>query len=200
MNEKNLNITKIVKDNFTTMYEDTLNNGGYSINALGLKPINGYMIAITKIDNSKMYNFSKEFLLNTMSGIKTMILNSSLNYYLGLWYNNDDSCIYADISENTDNLLTAKSLAVENEQISIYSIDTDTCIDTDDIEIKFYNKFTLDEFIEFYNQYYNLFKYSYLKEIEEILSAGSLNNWHLKDEKEIVVINDRDCRWLQFTF
>lgn len=200
MNEKNLNITQVVKNNFNEMYEATLNNGGYSVNALGLKPISGYMISTTEIDNSKMYNFSKEFLLNTMSGFKTMILNSSLDYYLGLWYNSDDSCIYADISENVDNLLDAKSLAVENEQTSIYDVKFDCCINTDDIPIVFYQKFTLNEFIEFYNKYYNLFSYTYLKEAEEILSAGALNNWHLRNEKEIVVINDRDCRWLQFTF
>lgn len=107
-------------DNFIAahLHKLILTENGFSYSPISgdINPRNGYMVAtphsekiIPFIDftSEDIQNFEKE---NSIG----------LNDYIGAWYNDEDQCVYMDISILIEDKEKAILLGIENNQIAIF--------------------------------------------------------------------------------
>ena len=94
--------------------------GGVTINSNGelIKKEDGYMVGIQQIYLETLINFlnkfNEEMLFNFLEKIK------ETKYYLGFWFNKEDTKVYIDIVQHISNFHTAIKLAKEFDQLKIY--------------------------------------------------------------------------------
>jgi hypothetical protein len=112
----------------SSILERVKENGGLSVNMVdGSEPTSGYMVAkgsqygsiATEAD---FYDPIKgpKILADYMKKNKSDLATGK--NYLGLWHNKDDGKVYLDISENIQNVDTARTLGAQRDQISIWDV------------------------------------------------------------------------------
>jgi hypothetical protein len=112
----------------SSILERVKENGGLSVNMVdGSEPTSGYMVAkgsqygsiATEAD---FYDPIKgpKILADYMKKNKSDLATGK--NYLGLWHNKDDGKVYLDISENIQNVDTARTLGAKRDQISIWDV------------------------------------------------------------------------------
>jgi hypothetical protein len=103
-------------------------NGGLSVNMVdGSEPTSGYMVAKGSqygsiASEADFYDPVKgpKILADYMKKNKSDLATGK--NYLGLWHNKDDGQVYLDISENIQNVDTARTLGAQRDQISIWDV------------------------------------------------------------------------------
>lgn len=98
---------------------DLLSNGGASVTIKGNKPKGGFMVSVP----------GKEFIVNGKPSeyqIADYIasVKPADNEYIGAWYDGTQDRTYLDISENIADIESAVKLGKQNNQLSIYNLDT----------------------------------------------------------------------------
>ena len=102
--------------------ESVANTGGASINlAAGTEPAAGYMVSRAGSEVVLNGGLSREHLEQFAQAYRDELDNSDT--YLGVWEDDETGLVYLDISDNLDNLDTAKDLGVEREQLAIYAVE-----------------------------------------------------------------------------
>ena len=112
----------------SSILERVKENGGLSVNMVdGSEPTSGYMVAkgsqygsiATEAD---FYDPIKgpKILADYMKKNKSDLATGK--NYLGLWHNKADGQVYLDISENIQNVDTARTLGAKRDQISIWDV------------------------------------------------------------------------------
>jgi hypothetical protein len=112
----------------SSILERVRDNGGLSVNMVdGSEPTSGYMVAkgsqygsiATEAD---FYDPIKgpKILADYMKKNKSDLATGK--NYLGLWHNKADGQVYLDISENIQNVDTARTLGAKRDQISIWDV------------------------------------------------------------------------------
>lgn len=112
----------------SSILERVRENGGLSVNMVdGSEPTSGYMVAKGSqygsiaseadfYDPIKGPKILADYMKNNKSDLATG------KNYLGLWHNKDDGKVYLDISENIQNVDTARTLGAKRDQISIWDV------------------------------------------------------------------------------
>lgn len=106
------------------LYNEVLNNGGFTINPRTAKLVDriGYAIAIKGhqqvFDSVKFSRMSIAEYLN--NNIDTFYSNGDL--YIGAWWNSRDQKIYMDLVEVVDSKTLAIRKGMEGDQKSIYDL------------------------------------------------------------------------------
>jgi hypothetical protein len=103
-------------------------NGGLSVNMVdGSEPTSGYMVAkgsqygsIASADDFYDPVKGPKILADYMKKNKSDLATGK--NYLGLWHNTADGQVYLDISENIQDVDTARTLGAERDQISIWDV------------------------------------------------------------------------------
>lgn len=103
-------------------------NGGLSVNMVdGSEPTSGYMVAKGSqygsiASEADFYDPVKgpKILADYMKKNKSDLATGK--NYLGLWHNKDDGQVYLDISENIQDVDTARTLGAQRDQISIWDV------------------------------------------------------------------------------
>jgi hypothetical protein len=103
-------------------------NGGLSVNMVdGSEPTSGYMVAKGSqygsiASEADFYDPVKgpKILADYMKKNKSDLATGK--NYLGLWHNTADGQVYLDISENIQDVDTARTLGAERDQISIWDV------------------------------------------------------------------------------
>ena len=104
-----------------TIYTETLENGGISIDLQGKRPSHGYIVARHACEKKVKENeFSKQSIKDYISRYGYMI---GAGQYLGTW-KNIDGTVYFDISVNYNSLDVALMVGKEEKQLAIWSIDS----------------------------------------------------------------------------
>lgn len=112
----------------SSILERVRENGGLSVNMVdGSEPTSGYMVAKGSqygsiateadfYDPIKGPKILADYMKNNKSDLATG------KNYLGLWHNKADGQVYLDISENIQNVDTARTLGAKRDQISIWDV------------------------------------------------------------------------------
>ena len=112
----------------SSILERVRDNGGLSVNMVdGSEPTSGYMVAKGSqygsiateadfYDPIKGPKILADYMKNNKSDLATG------KNYLGLWHNKADGQVYLDISENIQNVDTARTLGAKRDQISIWDV------------------------------------------------------------------------------
>lgn len=156
------------------MIKDIINkgikNGGFTIDK-ELKDItekSGYMVSIYGLE--KTYNINNDYMESLEKDILSYkeLIKDKKNMYIGLWIDND--IIYLDISKHYKNKQKAIISGINNDQLSIYDIKNNSCIDlTKNVYILYaYNKINND-----------------IRYITESLNINDLKKYINKDIKNI---------------
>lgn len=103
-------------------------NGGLSVNMVdGSEPTSGYMVAkgsqygsIASADDFYDPVKGPKILADYMKKNKSDLATGK--NYLGLWHNTADGQVYLDISENIQDVDTARTLGAQRDQISIWDV------------------------------------------------------------------------------
>ena len=102
--------------------EHTTKSGGASINlASGSMPDSGYMVSRAGSEIITEAPLTREAVEQFAQAYHEELDNSDT--YLGVWEDADTGLVYLDISDNLDNLDTAKELGVERAQLAIYAVE-----------------------------------------------------------------------------
>jgi hypothetical protein len=112
----------------SSILERVRENGGLSVNMVnGSEPTGGYMVAKGSqygsiASEADFYDSVKgpKILADYMKKNKSDLATGK--NYLGLWHNKDDGKVYLDISENIQNVDTARTLGAKRDQISIWDV------------------------------------------------------------------------------
>jgi hypothetical protein len=112
----------------SSILERVRENGGLSVNMVdGSEPTGGYMVAKGSqygsiASDADFYDPIKgpKILADYMKKNKSDLATGK--NYLGLWHNKDDGQVYLDISENIQNVDTARTLGAQRDQISIWDV------------------------------------------------------------------------------
>ena len=109
-------------DTMDKVLESVKNTGGASINlAAGTTPTNGYVVSRAGSEVVLDGGLSREHLAQFAQAYQEELDNSDT--YLGVWEDGETGLVCLDISDNLDNLDTAKALGVERDQLAIYAVE-----------------------------------------------------------------------------
>lgn len=123
-----------------------IKNGGFTIDK-DLKEIqekSGFMVSLYGFE--KTYNINSNYMNDLIIDVLKYqeLIKDKKNMFIGLWVDND--IVYLDLSKHYKNKQKAMLNGINNEQLSIYDIKNNSCIDlTKNVYILYaYNKATND--------------------------------------------------------
>lgn len=104
------------------------NNGGFSINANGDSPKNGYMVSVKDMFQLKLSDITDNEIEKLEIELNNLEKQGYKNGYIGGWLDSETDIVYLDISYNFRSLGLALSEASNTNQLAIYDIANDTSI------------------------------------------------------------------------
>lgn len=105
--------------NTNDLYNDLMENGGFTVDSDGNSPDSGFMVAKENFESILPLHLVNNGLLATIVINYAKNLKSSSDY-IGAWI--DDNKVYFDISERFTDLQNALNVGRDRNQIAIFNI------------------------------------------------------------------------------